>query len=369
MLLPLLFAHYARSLSAGVWGIGVGGFGVLLEFASLSYQPVHLGLPLAGSGIASLAAAIGGVWVCSWLCWVWSALLAAGPGHWVLRWGGGVVIAAVLFAPMWDQHLANRANALKIPRSAIYALGGASRARNLEAAASVKDIQSLKVQGTAQMLVLPELRGGVFESSAQAYSEMAASLGMPVVSGFHATIDGKMRNILAAFSAEGRVTSLYMKRKAYGTERAEIESGGEAVVAELDGTKAGLLICFDSCFPQFARESVEKGAQLLLIPTHDPPDSKRLLSRLHSLYANFRAAESGIPVVVATWEEALWIDSWGFTRHQTLLTDRVAGYALPLDRRQTLYVRWGDWWVWGCGAMVLATLILGVRARRAVGSD
>lgn len=56
---------------------------------------------------------------------------------------------------------------------------------------------------------------------------------------------------------------------------------------------AGPVICFDSMFPEYSRDTVKKGARILCISTNDSWFSKGEGARLHLYHSIYRAVENG----------------------------------------------------------------------------
>jgi apolipoprotein N-acyltransferase len=75
--------------------------------------------------------------------------------------------------------------------------------------------------------------------------------------------------------------------------------GPKAKIIDLGFAKAGVVICFESTFPYFVRDRVNKGAQFIVIVTNDAWffDSAALYQ--HIAAAKMRAVENGVYVVQA----------------------------------------------------------------------
>jgi apolipoprotein N-acyltransferase len=81
--------------------------------------------------------------------------------------------------------------------------------------------------------------------------------------------------------------------------QADFSSGREQTVFNLNGTKFGTLICFESAFPGFANDYARMGAEFLVIITNDMWFGRTSLFEQHAMMAVFRAIENRIPVVRA----------------------------------------------------------------------
>ena len=81
--------------------------------------------------------------------------------------------------------------------------------------------------------------------------------------------------------------------------QADFSSGRSQTVFNLDGTKFGTLICFESAFPGFTNNYARMGAEFLVIITNDMWFGNTSLFEQHAMMAVFRAVENRIPVVRA----------------------------------------------------------------------
>jgi predicted amidohydrolase len=99
--------------------------------------------------------------------------------------------------------------------------------------------------------------------------EIAAAAGVAIVCGWVERDGDLVHNAATLFDAEGRALLTHRKVHLYGdVDRDAFDPGGEALaVAELDGVRIGLLICFDVEFPEAVRALALEGAQLVVVPT------------------------------------------------------------------------------------------------------
>jgi apolipoprotein N-acyltransferase len=127
------------------------------------------------------------------------------------------------------------------------------------------------------------------------------------------------------------------------------------VVVPLDGNKVGAFICYESAFPHLVRRFTSQGAQVLANLSFDGFFGDSSARRQHLSLARMRAAENGRWLLRATSDGiTAVINPAGrvvqrLPQHQEL--------ALPASfnfiREQTLYTRWGDWFVYVCLALTL----------------
>ena len=105
----------------------------------------------------------------------------------------------------------------------------------------------------------------------------------------------------AAICRGGAVLGTYRKRHP-AIRRSRYAAGSEAPVFHVNGANLGILICRDSTDAQLARTLVERGAQVLCVPTNNAMPSDRIgpqfVDGVRSLDAQL-AATLGVPVIRA----------------------------------------------------------------------
>ncbi|MBO0833477.1 MAG: apolipoprotein N-acyltransferase, partial [Actinobacteria bacterium] len=123
----------------------------------------------------------------------------------------------------------------------------------------------------------------------------------------------------------------------------------------------GVLICFESSFPDMARVDTDRGAQVIIYQTEDATFQNSWAPAQHAALSAVRAAETGRPVVQA----ALTGDSAGFDARGRNLAWAGTSFrgtllvrlALPPPSARTIYDRLGDYVPWtAVGIAVLAAL-------------
>ena len=133
-----------------------------------------------------------------------------------------------------------------------------------------------------------------------------------------------------------------------------------------ESLKFGVLICYESIFPQMAREYVEKGADLLVVITNDAWYGATAMPYQHAAMAALRAVESGIPMVrSANTGLTCWADARGRIRGilqsdhgQALFLEGHLTAEPQLENLDTFYSRHGDLFSHVC--LVVAILALGM---------
>jgi apolipoprotein N-acyltransferase len=125
----------------------------------------------------------------------------------------------------------------------------------------------------------------------------------------------------------------------------------------------GVLICFESAFPDMSRVDADKGAQLIVYQSATSTFQGTWGPDQHASLSAVRAAETGRPVVqaaltgvsVAFDARGRELASMGQSQHG-VLTVRLG---LPAGSDRTLYDQWGDYVPWtAVGVAVLAALLM-----------
>jgi apolipoprotein N-acyltransferase len=129
----------------------------------------------------------------------------------------------------------------------------------------------------------------------------------------------------------------------------------------------GVLICFESAFPDMSRVDADQGAQLIVYQTSDSTWQagwEEWVLAQHAALGALRAAETGRPVMQA----ALTGDSVAFDPRGRLLAWRgpsfhgttVVRLALPSVSSRTLYDQLGDYVMWIAVAIVALAAAIGL---------
>jgi len=129
---------------------------------------------------------------------------------------------------------------------------------------------------------------------------------------------------------------------------------------------AGPLVCFESAFPDLARNLAARGADLVVVQSATTTFQRSWAPDQHASLAAVRAVESGRPVVQA----ALSGVSAAFDARGRRLAWRPATWRgavvveLPRSRETTPYVRFGDWLPRACCLVVVLAALAALAGRR-----
>jgi apolipoprotein N-acyltransferase len=125
----------------------------------------------------------------------------------------------------------------------------------------------------------------------------------------------------------------------------DLTPGAESNVIETPYGNIGGLICFDSIYEILTLESVENGAELILLPTNDSWFTDSAALSMHNAQAQLRAIESGrylarsantgISGVISPCGEIIKSAGWN---KQTSIS-----HSLTLNNNITYYAKYGDW--------------------------
>jgi apolipoprotein N-acyltransferase len=136
----------------------------------------------------------------------------------------------------------------------------------------------------------------------------------------------------------------------------------------------GVLICFESAFPDMSRVEAGQGAQLIVYQSSTPTFQGTWGPDQHASYAALRAAETGRPVVQAALTgDTVAFDARG--RELARLGQQSHGVitvrlGLPAAADRTFYDQAGDYVMWaGVAVTGLAALVLLARWRGFLGNN
>jgi predicted amidohydrolase len=239
---------------------------------------------------------------------------------------------------------------------------GRDKAANLERAEA---LVARAASTGADVIVLPErwdcvgsaddyraaaepLAGG---ESVDAMARWARTLGISLVGGsISERREGheKIANTSCVFDAEGALVAVYRKIHLFDVEvggRVYRESdsdepGTDAVVAEVEGWRVGLSVCYDVRFPELYRLLALDGAELATVPANFTAFTGR--DHWHVLL-RARAIENQLYVAAAAqigpdaYGRSLVVDPWGTVLAQA--ADEETVVVAEIDRARLLDIR------------------------------
>jgi apolipoprotein N-acyltransferase len=141
--------------------------------------------------------------------------------------------------------------------------------------------------------------------------------------------------------------------------------GAHLAVLDAGGLAVGPLVCFESAFPDLARNLAARGAEVVVVQTADTTFQGSWGQDQHASLSAVRAVEAGRPVLQA----AISGTSAAFDARGRRLAWAPASFrgaavvVLPLTAERTPYVRVGDVVPLACGlALAAAAVVAAVRA-------
>ena len=152
------------------------------------------------------------------------------------------------------------------------------------------------------------------------------------------------------------------------------EPGRQVEMFDLNGTKFGVLICYEDTIPRLVRRFRQAGAQFLVNISNDGWFEGSGELDEHLAVCAFRAVENrvgivrsvntGISAFISPTGQIEDVVKDGHGRRK--LVEGVLTRNVKCDRRETLYTRWGDWLGGLClGLTLFFTALAVVQGRRA----
>jgi apolipoprotein N-acyltransferase len=137
-----------------------------------------------------------------------------------------------------------------------------------------------------------------------------------------------------------------LKRVNFG--EADFERGREPVVFQIDDKRFGVLICFESIFPELVRSFKTGGADFILNITNDEWFGRSAAPYQHAYMAVFRAVENRISVArCANTGISMLIDPWGrITLESGVFTREALAGTIEVVETDTFFSRHGFLLLW-----------------------
>ena len=193
---------------------------------------------------------------------------------------------------------------------------------------------------------------------------LARQTGTYLVVGYQVITPRGQRNEATVISPRGRFLGTYAKQHPaimFADDRTSITAGGMPIYRTPYGRLA-TIICFDLDYTGTAREAARRGAQILAVPSWDPPGD----ASKHYALLVFRAVENRLSVIKAesAYDSAI-IDPYGnilASRVTPAGSTAVVEAAIPVGGGQAPLTILGDLWGWVIVASASAVMIANGRA-------
>lgn len=142
--------------------------------------------------------------------------------------------------------------------------------------------------------------------------------------------------------------------------QADFSPGTELTIFDHPKGEFGVLVCFESAFPNLVRGFVNKGADFLVNITNDQWFGKTSGPHQHAAIVVFRAVENRISIArCANTGVSMFVDRFGRSYQKSELFTRslVVGEVHPKGP-ETFYTRHGDLFAYGCISFALLFFLL-----------
>ena len=143
--------------------------------------------------------------------------------------------------------------------------------------------------------------------------------------------------------------------------QAEWTPGTRSVVFSGAGPAFGVMICFESIFPELARRYAEEGAQYLVNITNDEWFGPTAGPVQHAEMAILRSVETGLSTArCANTGISMLIDPYGrVTQRTSLFVEALAAGDVVAGIGPTRFLEWGDWVTSLCLGLTLILIAVG----------
>lgn len=335
----IFFAIWADGKNSNRPTWWLAAIAVALESVLLNQIPAHLGLALYRSGVVMIYATFGGVWLVSYLVWLCNL--------WVVR---------SKFGPVWVTGILALVSATLTP-NAPRVLTTSDIGRFTPAVAQFQDgnedameIATKALNPRIPFVVWPEFGGIMFAPRGDTTRLKQLSKSTPPIITSFPDNHAPLPYNVASLTSKGQESERYQKRKLFAGEKNMHTPGSKAVAVPFgpaEGT-VGLNICFDSCYPSVIRETAAlPGVKVIALPTIDPESKNHFVAAMHAAYTPFRAAENGVTIIRADGRfGSMFVNSYGAITSELKDGQSTAyDYLIP-NREETVYRRFGDWWLY-----------------------
>lgn len=120
------------------------------------------------------------------------------------------------------------------------------------------------------------LHWNMLDESLDRIKNLAKAYNIFVVLGCHQrqSHNKKPLNSVYLISNTGKILGSYSKSSLYKRENSRFSCGTSFLIQEINGTKCGFLICYDSCFPKLFQHYREQGVKILFLSYYNANSSK-----------------------------------------------------------------------------------------------
>ncbi len=217
----------------------------------------------------------------------------------------------------------------------------------------------------------------------QLFTALARQAGTDILVGsrYRNPDNGQQTNSAVLFNSAGQVVGRYDKEQIvpfgeFIPFRADMPFGNVFHFFKTDLTpghsaaplfdppaRLGVVICFESTFPRLARARVKAGANVLISMTNDSWSGSIGEPEQHLALSIFRAVENNRDMLHAsTGGSSAYMDAKGrIVAHTDYFKPATLVVTARLHNGETIYSRYGNWFVLLCGLFILYLAISPIR--------
>jgi len=166
------------------------------------------------------------------------------------------------------------------------------------------------------------------------------------------------KNVLLAFGEYMPFGEIFPSLYRYFPQVSRFERGTTQNIFVLHGLRLGVSVCYEAIVHEFVLKVAKQGVQGLVNLTNDSWFGKTLEPYQHAALTSFRAIELRAPVIrVTNTGTSFTVDDRGRMSEKTKVYDQdtlIKEVPFPLTPRNTLYVRFGNWFIGLCAVIVLS---------------
>nr|WP_245992798.1 apolipoprotein N-acyltransferase [Prauserella muralis] len=235
------------------------------------------------------------------------------------------------------------------------------------------------------LVVWPETATDVEGGDDPAVDAAVDAFGAPALIGsLYEAPDGKTENAVVAWRPEAGPGQRYVKQELvpfaeyvpmrtiaswftpFVGKTRDMRWGSGPGVFDIAGTQVGTTICYEAAYDYPARDAVNAGARLLVVPTNNAWYGDGEMTHQHLAMSRMRAVEHGRAVVVAATSgiSAIVAPDGSVTQQTSTYTATSLVAQVPLRQQTTLSDRLGAWTGYVLVGAALAAVLTGLVLRR-----
>ncbi len=208
---------------------------------------------------------------------------------------------------------------------------------------------------------VPLISGGYAPPEGPPYAEYNAAFLLEPGTGGEIQTSVYYKNILLAFGEYFPGGEYYPQVYDWAPQVSHFKSGTDQRLFTLaDGTRLGVTICYEDISPAFFRKVASQGVHAIVNLTNDSWFGPTSEPYQHGALSVFRAIETRTPFVrVTNTGISFAVDRLGRMSKTTPVYDEGVlslDISLPQNPALTLYIRFGEWFLWLVTLCILAII-------------